>query len=705
VAVLSAPLAAAFRRLDVRVAAAIVAAPLLLLVARLLPADGVGLGLRLFLAGLCVLVVPGAVLLRAFAWPAAPALAFAAAFVLSLAIAFVAFAITFAVGGSPVLVVAAVAAITLAAAVPAVRARPDPAERAETLALAAVVAAGVAFGAVVWWATQTVGTGDALMHIARSRKLAEADVLSSVDVANEYRDGGLHPGYAFPLWHGVVALAARLAGIDVATTTLHLSALLVPVAFVAAYAAGRALFDSWAGGVATLAAQVAQLGFSRAGVGSFDSLALPASATRILLVPILLALAFACLRGASRGLLVPLAAAALAVAIVHPTYLIFVAIPLAAFAAAWLAFRRERRGAAVAAGTMLAAVLVPAGAFFLWLLPVIRSTASHAPTASEEARAIAHYGAQLQVVGDAYRAAPDAITRAGPVVVAGLLVLPLLALAIRRAWALFAVAGTLVVLAILLVPELFTRFSDLVSISQSRRLAQFLPVPFAVAGGAVLAGRLRLAGVALALGVGVALELLYSAELTHVVETGGPVWPLWVAALATPLALAAALVLRRRWTLTAEPTRWAAAAALAFVAPVAVVGLANVERAEALDRYALTPGLVDALDRLPDQDVVFAPVETSYRIPAFANVYVAATPPPHAADTEENRPYRRQRDVIRFFAPRSPLTDDDRRALLGSYGAGWVVVDKSRAFPKTFLEPLERVYEDGRYALLRVPSR
>src|SRR3712207_8923518 len=43
-------------------------------------------------------------------------------------------------------------------------------------------------------------------------------------------------------------------------------------------------------------------------------------------------------------------------------------------------------------------------------------------------RSIAHYGDQLQVVGDAYRAAPNVITRAGPVIVAAFTVLPLLVL-------------------------------------------------------------------------------------------------------------------------------------------------------------------------------------------------------------------------------------------------------------------------------------
>ena len=53
---------------------------------------------------------------------------------------------------------------------------------------------------------------------------------------------------AFPLWHGFLALMGRLAGVDPSEVLLHSAAILVPLAFVLAYEAGRALFNSpWAG--------------------------------------------------------------------------------------------------------------------------------------------------------------------------------------------------------------------------------------------------------------------------------------------------------------------------------------------------------------------------------------------------------------------------------------------------------------------------
>ncbi len=273
----------------------------------------------------------------------------------------------------------------------------------------------------------------------------------------------------------------------------------------------------------------------------------------------------------------------------------------------------------------------------------------------------------------------------------------------RRRWGALAVGGTLLTLAVLLVPELFTRFSDLLSISQSRRLAQFLPVPFVLAAAAVVAGRARIAGVLGALGLGIGFELAYSADLAHAVEEAGPVWPLWVAVVGGIAVLVFAAFAGSWLDRVPDPSRWAALMVLAFVLPVAVAGFGDLDRSDADDPYALTPGLVTALDRLPDGGVVLAPVNTAYRIAAFAPVYVVATPAPHAADTEQNRPYRRQRDVLRFFA-RGILDDAERRSLTERYGAGWLVVDKTQPYPRDFVASLPHVYEDGRYLLVRTDA-
>ena len=62
--------------------------------------------------------------------------------------------------------------------------------------------------------------------------------------------------------------------------------------------------------------------------------------------------------------------------------------------------------------------------------------------------------------------------------------------------------GSLAVLGVLLLPHAFDALSELFSLSQSRRLAAFLPLPFALAGAAMILGRLRIFGALFALGVG-----------------------------------------------------------------------------------------------------------------------------------------------------------------------------------------------------------
>ncbi|HEV8248976.1 MAG TPA: hypothetical protein VGQ15_03300, partial [Gaiellaceae bacterium] len=267
-----------------RFAAALVAAPVVLALAHLLPETGLGLAIRLAAAAACILVVPGALILRALGWPASPGVAAAGVLVWSLIVVFAALAVTFATGSSIRLTIVAIAAAVAASVVPAFVADAPWPDRAERRAVLWLLLGSVFLAGAVWYANRAPVSGDALFHLARVRKLADLDSLS-LEGVGEFRDGGLHPGYAFPLWHGVLALIARIGGVDPALVVQHVAAVLTPAAVLVAYGAGAALFRSWGGGIAVALAQVAQLGFARAGTGSFGFLALPASAARLLVAP------------------------------------------------------------------------------------------------------------------------------------------------------------------------------------------------------------------------------------------------------------------------------------------------------------------------------------------------------------------------------------------------------------------------------------
>ncbi len=551
-----------------------------------------------------------------------------------------------------------------------------------------MLALGIAYALPVWYYAPAL-RGDALFHLARVRKLAEFDDLS-LDAVAEFADGGPHPGYAFPLWHGFLALVSWLAGVDSADVVLHEAAILVPLAFLLVFEAGRVLFNSVWGGLAALAGQVAITGLAPGDAGAYDAMELPATAARHLIVPATLALVFLFVRRPDAMLVAPLAAASVALGLVHPTYALFLLIPLAGFAVVRLVYTRADL---VSAGAALACVGIPTAAVLYWLAPIVEETAGHTPSTAEVARALVRYSRELNVESaDRYSLAPEVFGRSGAVAVAALVSIPLAALAARTRWAAYVLGGSLPILALMSSDLLFPQFADLVSLSQARRLAGFLPFAFAFAGGwVVIAGLLRGAALPVAFAAGLWLQLTYPGDFGRL-EDGGPAAATWIALVGGALAIPAGVFLARRWRPIEDRGIFAALAAALFVLPVAVHGLRDWHSPVG-PRLPLTPGLVEALqERVPEGDIVFSDLETSYRIAAMAPVYVAAAPPAHVADTVDNRPYERRRDVLQFSR-----TGD--LEIPRGYGANWLVIDRRRSVLRP---PLPVVYADDRYLLYRL---
>ena len=549
---------------------------------------------------------------------------------------------------------------------------------------APVWVAGAVLGLLLWPVAGEIG-GDGLFHLARIRKLVELGGLSLSSV-NEFADGGLHPGYAFPLWHAFLALVAKVAFADPAEVVLHEPTVLAPLAVLVAYEAGYAVFRRVTPAAASAGAAVAIAAMAPGHGGAYTALALPATAARQLLVPAALALALAAMRKPAPGLLVSAGLASLVLAVVHPTYAIFLWIPFGGFLAVRWAWRQEEMRGGVLA---LVALVVPAGLFLVWLVPVVRSTASVSPDASERARAFDQYHGQLHGSVDHFSLAPQVFGRAGAVAVAALLLIPLTALASRRRWAAYVVGGSLAIFAITLVPWLFTPFSDAVSLSQARRLAGFLPFGFAFAGGmGVLSSLLGVVAAPLALAAGVVLQWQYPGDFGYTLEQGGPAWATWIAVLGAAVAFVVGL----RHLRSVETT--AAVASALLLLPTFAHGLADWSPSAERHPSPLTPGLVDALrTTVPKGDIVFSDLESSYRIAASAPVYVCNAPPGHVADTRRNQPYVRRAQWRRF----------DRTGDLGiprRCGAQWLVIDRGRF---TTRPSLPVAYRDGRFTLYSLP--
>jgi hypothetical protein len=632
------------------------------------------------LAATAVVLAPGFALARALG-----VRGMSATLAWSLTLLFGALAVTFLLESSLVVAAVLLALATLVSAGVRLRRRPEPKSAAPWSWLAGL--GGAAVGILLFSVTSTV-QGDGLFHLARVRKLAELDGLS-LEGVGEFADASLHPGYAFPLWHGLLALIARIAGTDPEQVVLHLPSILAPIALVLAYEAGWALFrTAWAAG-AVAGAAVATACFAPGHGGAYPLLALPASASRHLLVVAAVALALTAIRTHSLALYASAAAAGFVLAVVHPTYAIFLWIPFAGFLLVrWLWARRDlRAGAAV-----LCCLAVPASLFMIWLIPIAADTASVAPDAEEVQRAFEQYPGQLDIRSPtSYSLAPEVFTRMGPVALAALLLIPLGAFAARRRWSAFVVGGSLAVFAVMLVPYLFTTLSDFVSISQARRAAGFLPYAFAFAGGlGVLSRALWPWLPPLALLSGAGLQYLYPGDFDYTFDESGPVWFVWFAVAGATAALLVGFVRRR--ALPFEQS--AGLAAALFLAPVVAVGLAKWDPAPTPPGSLLSPGLIEAVrDKVPALATVYSDQETSYRVAAYAPVYIAVAPPGHVANTVQNEPFERADDARAFLR-----TGD--LAIPRRYGAQYLVVDRLRN-RRDF--DLVQLYRDPRYVLYWLP--
>jgi hypothetical protein len=684
--------------------ALVAAGPASLLLGHVLPDSSPSLALRLVGAGICVLLLPGGLVLRALGWVASPALTITASLAVSLTTVAVGLALVFAFGTSIVLAEFVLLAVVLVALVPAARNEAHAVSSRDDLrALALTLGLSVVYSGVVWWAARPARS-DGLFHLARVRKLAELDPLATLYTVDEFKDGGLHPGYAFPLWHGVDALIARLAGVDPTQVLLYMPAMLVPLALVLAYAAGSEVFRSPFGGLAFVLAQVGYFGFFRpeqgaGATGRFETLTQPQSASLMLLATAMIALAFAFMVRGGLLTLLCLAQASFALTAVHVSYTPIVISLLAGFLVARMIMIRGWEPLLTRTGAALGAMTVPFALLLAILLPVIAGGLAFIPSTSYRRHETQRYGDLVSHVGDWITMNPGAIVRMGTLVVAGLLVVPLVMFASTRLWAALVVGGTLALLAILVIPPAFTAAADLLSLSQARRVPQFFPIPFAVVGGCILLTRLRAAGALIAAGLGVAFLLLFPGQFTYVYSAGGAGWVVWVTVGGGLVALAVGAFVR---TDGPDPGPWTVGIVMSFLVPLVVAGFMAYGKPGW--RSLLPPEVVAAVraDVSPG-DVVFSDRTTAYELAAYAPVYINDAPTGHVANTVANDLRARRHDARQFFES-SDLTDAGRRAILARWKADWVLVDKRRPVPEGFLRSLRLVYEGRRFALYDVRS-
>ena len=107
---------------------------------------------------------------------------------------------------------------------------------------------------------------------SQARRRSTPSRSSAVD---EFADGGLHPGYAFPLWHGFLALVARVALLDPIRGRPARGRRARAARASRRLRGGYALFRRVGPAVAVVCAQVGVTALAPADGGAYTALALP----------------------------------------------------------------------------------------------------------------------------------------------------------------------------------------------------------------------------------------------------------------------------------------------------------------------------------------------------------------------------------------------------------------------------------------------
>jgi hypothetical protein len=554
--------------------------------------------------------------------------------------------------------------------------------------------AGVALVSVYVWIGSWTNIGDAVEHIARMRKITELDPPAQhLDQLGLLPPGtGLHPGYAFPLWHAAGGVVVWMSGIEETIMFRFWPSVLLPFIACAVYRAGREVFGCWQAGVATCIGYLGVFAFPF-GAGFFAQVSYPGYIAIFLFWPLIVERTFVFLREGGREPLLTVAASSFVVAAVHPSYGPFVILLIGAFVLTQSLTSREHRDFRRSA-EVFGAVTLPFLAFLAWLYPIANSASATVEGGSN------HFGSLVDRSGALVNMKPEWVTRGGAVAIAALLFVPLASAATRTRAAAFVASATGVVILILIVPYFFTPFAHVMSISQGRRFLFFLPFAFALTGGALVLARFRYLAVVGAFALGVVLYKVWPGEATYLLKHPGPGWLAWFAGIGGLLVLiaGAARKLNVRYG-----NMWGLAIVVALVLPTAVTGAIDMRRNKPSPQE-FSERLLDAVNTyVASSDVVLALPKVGYRLTDRAPVYIVASAGGHGGNTTENQGTARRIAAEDFFDGHT--TPAQAQAIVDKWDIQWVLVRKDYpqwSWPRRYLARFQPVFENNRYGLYPV---
>jgi hypothetical protein len=645
---------------------------------------------KLMIATWGTLILPGAVILRLIGWPRSLLAALPACAAWSLTALAPGFMLMLVIGQG---LVVAVSWLLLVIAVGLVLGRGKPVEMEIRPLPLLLFGGGVALFSLYLWMGSWNNIGDAVEHIARMRKITELDPparhLDELGILPP--DTGLHPGYAFPLWHASGGVIVWLSHLEETFMFRYWPTALVPFVAAAVYRAGREMFGCWPAGVATCVAYLGVFAFPF-GAGFFAQISYPGYIAIFLFWPLVIERTFVFLREGGWEPPLTAAAASFVVTAIHPSYTPFMILLIGAFLVAQTLVRRrdDVRRSTIALG----AVTVPFLLFLVWLYPAAKSASATVKGGAN------HFGSLVDSHGDLVNMKAGWVTRGGAVAVAALLFVPLASAATRTRAAAFVASASTVVILTLIVPYFFTPFAHVMSISQGRRFLFYLPFAFALTGGALVLARFRYYAVAGAFALGLGLYLIWPGEATYVLQHPGPSWLAWFAGIAGLVVFAVGAT--RRLNLRYGNV-WGLAIVVALVLPTAVTGAHDMVRFKGAP-HEFSTGVLNAVDTyVSSDDVVLALPKVGYRLSDRAPIYLMASTGGHGGNTTVNDQGDRRKAAVDFFD--FDTTPAEAQAIVEKWDVQWVLVRKDFpqwSWPREYLDRFQPVYEDKRYALYAV---
>lgn len=579
---------------------------------------------------------------------------------------------------------------------------------------------------------------DVLYHIGVAERLAWSPS-PGFDVTSRFSGGDMNPPYALPTWHGLVALAARLAGVPAATAVWIVPFVQAPIFLLTAMGvvmtlARRASIALSAGvGVALLGIVLPAPDFPLFTIVPGEIVIAVAAPVALVIYAEMLELASTSdgRTKRSRRLVGALLVCVVVATNLHGNYLFFMALLIAGYLLGRVAGGVWPSGSirVAARATVVAGTLVALGVASL--VPIVRQLQHFARGTDDEVKAelferFSHL--YVEDTGGGFHLLPSALLAPGGLTVLLVPAALLAVLVLRRPLAWLVTGPTLLVLVVSQSGTLFPLLLGAGSTTVGLRLGRTLPLAasFALAVAVIIGVALgiraskprRIAMLVVVAGAGLvtyAAGELWPRDGTALGTIGTfayPALPVRVALIGVGAALACACAIRwnawRRRNHGSSPS-WrqpppavdaiartieapGMALTVVVLASVLVGASASLGRAysETSRRLAERPASALAVDRLrdyptsflvelrrePADSILLAPTAAGYNLLAAAPIRTVGDQKYWLVDTVANCTRERRQATLDFFA--NATTDAERDRIARSWGADIIAMPSDR---------------------------